>query len=144
MAERLRKDAPEGLRPAGVRAWTRALRAIERHGDPDLLLDAAARYAWAVDLADGARDTWLREGCVVTVTYPNGVEAPNPLLKVVREAELDAARFGKMLGIDATVKGKPGRPAEAVIRPRRRSLREELGVGPTPSAKMARKRRPAS
>jgi hypothetical protein len=51
------------------------------------------------------------------VEYPNGVTAPHPLLKVIREAEHDAARFAVALWIDAKVKGRPGRKPPSRHRP---------------------------
>jgi len=59
-----------------------------------------------------------RTGTALTVLYPNGIEAPHPLLKVIRDAEHDAAKFALALGIDAKVKGRPGRKPEAVIGPK--------------------------
>jgi hypothetical protein len=44
-------NPPEGLSGAGLAAWGRANRALEGHPDLDLLVEAAARYAYAVDLA---------------------------------------------------------------------------------------------
>ena len=59
--------------------------------------------------------------------YPNGIEAPHPLLKIIRDAETDAAKFALALGIDGRVKGRPGRKPEAVIRPK---------LGRSPAAKL--------
>jgi hypothetical protein len=91
------------------------MRALGGHPDPDLLCEAAARYAFACDLAHESRQAWLALDQPLIVQYSNGIEAPHPLLRVIREAELDGARFGLALGIDARVKGRPGRKPEAVV-----------------------------
>jgi hypothetical protein len=119
--------SPDGLGPAGLAAWGRAQRALDGHPDPDLLFEAASRYAFAVDLAHESREVWHGLEQPLTVEYPNGIQAPHPILKVVRDAELDAARFALALGIDAKVKGRPGRKPEAVIGPK---------VGRSPAAKL--------
>jgi hypothetical protein len=118
---------PDGLSPAGLAAWGRAKRALESHADTDLFVEAAARYAYAVDLASGSRETWYEADQPLIIEYPNGVTAPHPLLKVIREAEHDAARFALALGIDAKVKGRSGRKPEAVIGPK---------IGRSPAAKL--------
>lgn len=118
---------PDGLSAAGLAAWGRANRALQGHPDVDLLVEAAARYAYAVDLAAGSREAWLELEQPLTVLYPNGIEAPHPLLKVIRDAEHDAAKFALDLGIDAKVKGRPGRKPEAVIGPK---------IGRSPAAKL--------
>ena len=118
---------PAGLRPAGLAAWGGAQRALESHPDSDLLAESASRYAYAVDLADGAREAWLAQGRPLTVLWPNGIESPHPLLKVMRDAEHDAAKFAVALGIDARVRGRSGRRAEAVIEPK---------IGTSPAAKL--------
>jgi hypothetical protein len=118
---------PYGLGPAGLAAWCRAVRALDGHPDPDLLFEAASRFAFAVDLAQESRKVWYGLEQPLTVEYPNGIEAPHPLLKIVREAETDAARFAVALGIDAKVKGRPGRKPEALIGPK---------VGRSPAAKL--------
>ena len=118
---------PEGLGPAGLAAWGRALRALDGHPDPDLLAEAAARYAYAVDLARETRTAWFAQEQPLTVEYPNGIEAPHPLLKIIRDAEADAAKFALALGIDGAVRGRAGRKPEAVIRPK---------VGRSPAAKL--------
>ncbi len=53
----------------------------------------------------------------------------NPLLKVLREAERDAERYGAALGIVAKPKGKAGRPPTGVVTPlanRRITRKSEL------------------
>ena len=111
-------NSPEGLSSAGLAAWGRALRALDGFPDTDLHFEAAGRYAFAVDLAHESREVWFGLEQPRTVEYPNSIEAPHPLLRIIREAETDAAKFAVALGIDAKVLGRPGRPAEAVIRPK--------------------------
>ena len=112
-----RTPPPEGLSAAGLAAWGRALRVLERTDEPDLHYDAASRYAFAVDLAVGARRAWQELGEPLTVANPNGAEGVHPVLKVIRDAEHDARRFGEALGLVAKPKGRPGRKPEAVVRP---------------------------
>jgi hypothetical protein len=119
--------APEGLGPAGLAAWGRARRALDGHPDPDLLAEGAARYAFAVDLAHESRSAWLAEDAPLVVEYSNGMLAPSPLLRIIREAEHDAARFAVALGIDARIRRRAGRKPEAVIQPK---------VGISPAARL--------
>jgi hypothetical protein len=107
---------------------------LEGHPDTDLHVEAAARYAYAVDLAAGSRETWLELEQPLIVEYPNCVTAPHSLLKVIREAEHDAARFGVALGIDAKVKARPGGKPEAVIGPK-------VGISPAAKLRAAKSRR---
>ena len=105
---------PDGLGRAGLAAWGRAVRALDGHPDPDRLHEAVARYSFACDLAHESRQAWFALDQPLIVQYSNGIEAPHPLLRVIREAELDATRFGLALGIDAKVRGRPGRKPQAV------------------------------
>ena len=57
---------------------------------------------------------WCDEGQTLTLAAPNGAEYPHPLLKIIREAERDAQRYGEALGIKARPQGRPGRHPEAV------------------------------
>jgi hypothetical protein len=94
---------PDGLGTAGLAAWGRAIRALDGHPDADLLFEAASRYAFACDLAHESRQVWYGLEQPLTVEYPNGIEAPHPLLRIVRDAEADAAKYAIAIGIDAKV-----------------------------------------
>ena len=126
---------PEGLGEAGLCAWGRAMRQLERTDDPDLYYEAARRYASAADREEGARQAWYRAGKVLTLVGANGIEYPHPLLKVIRDAERDAAKYGEALGIVAKPKGRPGRNPVAVLdMPKRVTRRRvELSLSPPPS-----------
>jgi hypothetical protein len=93
----------------------------------DLLFEAASRFAHAADLAYESRQAWYAAEMPLTVQWENGIESAHPLLKVIRDAEADAAKYGVAIGIDAKVKGRPGRKPEAVIRPK---------VGVSPAARL--------
>ena len=80
--------------------------------------EAAGRYAFAVDLAQESRLAWYALEQPLIVLWPNGIESAHPLIKVIREAKHDAARFALALGIDAKVKGRSGRKPEAAIGPK--------------------------
>ena len=69
--------------------------------------DALDRYEAARDRAVSARETWEAEGSFFTVVYTNNIEAVNPLLRVVVEAEKHADALLRSL---VAVKAKPGRP----------------------------------
>jgi hypothetical protein len=74
--------------------------------------DALERYWRAVELADATRLAWEEDGRLLTVVWPNGIESEAPLLKLMRETERDAERFGRAIPRPA---GKPGRPQRAVV-----------------------------
>ena len=54
---------------------------------------------------------------MLTHVGANGIAYVNPLLKVLREAERDAKKYGEALGLLAKRKGRPGRNPEAVLGP---------------------------
>ncbi len=110
---------PPDLDEVGMAAWGRAVRACTE--DPDIHRDALERFARTAQLADGIRRAWRDEGSALTIEYSNGMLAPNPLLRMLRDAELDAQRFGLAVGLDATKQGRPGRPSTAVVKPDRKS-----------------------
>jgi hypothetical protein len=115
------KAAPAGLGAEGKAAWERAKRSLSSHDDADLLWDAAARFARAVDLADKARREWKRLGEPLMSENPNGANGVHPILKVIQDAERDAARFAQRLRLDveSTVKRPVGRPVGASSAPDR-------------------------
>jgi phage terminase small subunit len=90
---------PAHLGPAGRAAWTRAVRALADQDDADRLYELAARYAHAVDLADRARSEWRAAGCPFSKASGSAV---HPLIRVMQDADRDAARFGEAVGL------KPG------------------------------------
>lgn len=94
------KAAPAGLGAEGKAAWERVKRSLASHEDADLLWDAAARFARAVDLADKARREWKRMGEPLMSENPNGANGVHPILKVIQDAERDAARFAQRLRLD--------------------------------------------
>ena len=100
------------LSAPGVRALEVALSSIAALADRERFVEAAIRYARAVDLADELRREWDDHGRPKLYTASNGNLIPHPLIKMVREAESDAARFGKALKLDpASVKrSTTGRP----------------------------------
>jgi hypothetical protein len=75
---------PEGLGRAGVSAWGRAMRALGGHPDPHLLWEAAARYAFACDLAHESRQAWFALDQPLIVQYSNGIEAPHATIRTPR------------------------------------------------------------
>jgi len=110
-----------GLSLAGARALDVALASIEQLADRDRFVDAAVRYARAVDLADELRAEWESYGRPKLYTVNNGTMIPHPLVKMLREAEADAARFGKALKLEpaAVKRSTIGRPPGASSAPDR-------------------------
>jgi len=109
------------LSAPGARALEVALASIERLPDRDRFVDAAIRYARAVDLAEELRAEWIDYGRPKLYTVNNGTLVPHPLVKMLREAETDAARFGRALKLEpAAVKrstiGRPPGAASALDR----------------------------
>jgi hypothetical protein len=90
-------EGPAGLGVAGRAAWKRA---VERVDGADEYLDAVARYAHAVDVADKARKEWRRLGEPFMSTNPNGANGVQSLLKVIEASDAAAGRFGAQLGLD--------------------------------------------
>jgi hypothetical protein len=72
------------------------------------------RYWRAAELAADIRAAWEEQGQPLTVIWENGTESEAPLLKLLRDAERDAARFAKLIPLSAA---RPGRPPVATIKP---------------------------
>jgi hypothetical protein len=86
--------------------------------------DALERYWRAVELADGVRAAWEKDGQALTVTWPNGTVSEAPLLKLLREAERDCERFARAIPKPAR---RPGRKPVATM---------ETTIGKSPAAKL--------
>lgn len=112
---------PPGLNAAGKRAWKQAMAVLDEQAAPaERFIEAAVRYARAVDFADRVQRQHKQEG------YPTLAQGgatgsavvPHPLVRIVAEAERDAARFGAALGLDPQSRKKlgaaKGRPQERV------------------------------
>lgn len=115
------KKAAPALGAAGKRALAQANAVIDEQAAPaERFTEAAGRYARAVDLADRLNRHWAQEGRpLTTLGGATGRSAvPHPLIKMIAEAERDAARFGEQLGLDPQSRQKlgagRGRPQERV------------------------------
>ena len=106
--------APSDLGAEGVRAFALASRHVASLPDADKYHDAVLRFARAVDLVDEVRREWIDHGRPKLTEYSNGALAPHPLVKLLAEAEKDAARAGRALKLEPeALKRPPGRPSGA-------------------------------
>lgn len=87
--------------------------------------DLATIYASALERLDAIRDTWFALGQPLTATGSMGQAVESPLVKLLRETEMEVARLGVMLDR----KRGPGRNPVAVL---------EGTVGASPAAKVKR------
>jgi hypothetical protein len=112
--------------------------------EAELFVDAIARFARAVDVADRARRQWIAEGRPLIARNPNGADGVGVLLRVVMDSERAAAGYGASLGLDPMsarklarvgVQGRPMGAASAPDRqmpPRMLMARPGLKVASTP------------
>jgi phage terminase small subunit len=121
--------APEGLGRAARAAYGRAVRAVADQEDSERLVDALARYAQSVDVADRARREWREAGSPSLITYPNRITSVHPLIAVMRDAERDAAKFGEALGLKPSRVSHRGPDPVATI---------TATIGESPAAKLRR------
>jgi hypothetical protein len=99
MVERV-SEHPSDLGPEGVRAFALASRHVASLPEPERFHDAVLRFARAVDLVDEVRREWIDHGRPKLTEYSNGALAPHPLVKLLAEAEKDAARAGRALKLE--------------------------------------------
>ena len=105
-------DHLDTLGPEGRAAFERAA----PYANPELHLEALLRFARAVEHAESVRAEWLEQGRPLLYTRPSGALMRHPLLEVMRDAEADAARWGRALGLEpraAAPRRGPGRPPGA-------------------------------
>ena len=76
--------------------------------------DAADRYSRAVDLEQAIRSEWKSVGSPLLAEGSMGQLVEHPLVKMLKEAERDSARFLELVG-----KRRPGRPVGATSAPDR-------------------------
>jgi hypothetical protein len=107
-------STPDDLGPEGIRAFALASRHVSSLADAEKYHDAVLRFARAVDLVDEVRREWIDHGRPKLTEYSNGALAPHPLVKLLAEAEKDAARAGRALKLEPeALKRAPGRPSGA-------------------------------
>jgi hypothetical protein len=105
---------PDDLGAEGVRAFALASRHVASLPDAEKYHDAVLRFARAVDLVEEVRREWIDHGRPKLTEYSNGALAPHPLVKLLAEAEKDAARAGRALKLEPeALKRPPGRPPGA-------------------------------
>jgi hypothetical protein len=91
---------PDDLGDAGRRAFVMAARHVDKLPDAERFYDAVLRFARAIDLVEEVRAEWVDYGKPKIAQYPNGALAPHPLVKLLAEAEKDAARAGRALKLE--------------------------------------------
>jgi hypothetical protein len=106
------------LGEAGRRSYDCALDAV---GGDELYLHAVERYARAVDFADRVRAEWIDYGRPLITDHVNGAKVVHPLVKLLRDAEHDAATYARDVLLDPSrpPKRKPGRPMGSAHAPDR-------------------------
>jgi len=123
---------PDDLGASGARAFDVALTQIESMPEPNRFYDAVLRFARAVDMADFVRADWVDRGRPLMYEHTNGALVPHPLVKLLAEAEKDAARAGRALKLepDAIRRATIGRPPGSSSSPDRKA--------PPPVVKLAK------
>jgi len=122
---RKRDDAPALETEAGRRAWENALEAVGGDASGEVR-EPLERYARAADLAGMLREEWTKSGRPATSTGGATGKAlvPHPLVKMMAEAEQEAAKLYEQLLRPAPAAGGvrrgPGRPIGSVSAPDRR------------------------
>jgi len=108
------------LGEAGRRSYDCALRSV---GSDELYLHAVERYARAVDFAERVRAEWVDYGKPYLYDHVNGAKVIHPLVKLLRDAERDAAVYARDVLLDpsAATKRKPGRPMGSAHAPDRKA-----------------------
>jgi hypothetical protein len=109
-------EAPDSLGEVGKQAWNKALDAIG-DADPEKLTEQIGRYARAADLAARLQDKWEADGRPITIKggATGKADVVNPLIKLIADAEKDAATFWHDLFPNA--KRPVGRPRGSTIAP---------------------------
>lgn len=79
--------------------------------------DAVRGYELAMERLEHVRAEWVDRGRPLTVDHPNGVKSPDPLWKVLQEAEAFAIRARAAL----RASDRKGRPTGSVSAPDRAS-----------------------
>jgi phage terminase small subunit len=113
--------ADEARRAALRRAWASLERTVPDEAERELYREAVERYAEAVALAARLRAKWTALGCPTIAEGSMRQQIPHPLVKMLAEAERDAARFAGAVGLDPSVRTKrrEGRPIGASSAPDR-------------------------
>jgi hypothetical protein len=95
----------------------------------DFSADLVAIYGGAAERLEGIREAWERAGMPITCSGSKGQEIQHPLLKALRECELELVRLGRELE-----RRRPGRPEVAKLK----ALRG--GVGASPAVRLRKRK----
>ena len=115
----MRMRMPDYLGKDGQRAYRFAAGQV----DAELYADCVRRYAFAVDLAAMIRQEWRDRGAPLLAVAPNGVEYVHPLVRMLRDAEADAALASRAVFLDPSRQpaARGGRPMGAASAPDRKA-----------------------
>ncbi len=91
----------------------------------DVFFDAEFRYDAAVALVDQIRGEWVAIGSPLLADGSMGQLVPHPFVRMLREAERDASRFGELL------KKKHRGPAPTAV------LQAKIGKSPASKLRVA-------
>ncbi len=98
-------------------------RLIPDASEREAFTESAERYADAVGLAAQLRAEWEKDGRPLTAEGSMRQPIPHPLVKMIADADRDAAKYAAAVGLDAGAlqkKGRSGRPVGATSAPDRR------------------------
>lgn len=96
---------PSDLGPAGLAAFDAALGQVAEFSDAAKFDAAVLRFARAVDLVEEVRAEWIKEGRPKLFEHSNKSLVPHPLLKLLQDSEVQAARAGRALKLEPNAVG---------------------------------------
>lgn len=91
---------PSDLGPAGIAAFDAALDQVSEFPDAEKFEAAVMRFARAVDLVEEVRVEWIAAGRPKLFEHSNKSLVPHPLLKLLQDSEVQAARAGRALKLE--------------------------------------------
>ena len=110
-------DFRAGLTKRGRLAFDTAMRNIDTAENEGDFLEAAMRYAEAVDMLELSKQAWIAKGRPMTIKRGSGGEAEHPMMVAIARWHNEVAKAGKALRLEpreASKRSKPGRPPGAV------------------------------
>jgi hypothetical protein len=126
-------DFRAGLTKRGRLAFDTAMRNIDSAENQGDFLEAAMRYAEAVDMLELAKRAWIEAGRPMIMERGSGGVAEHPMMVAIARWHNEVAKAGRALRLEpreASKNAKPGRPVGATSSPDR---------GAPPVVKLARK-----
>lgn len=125
--------AADPVKRARGAALRRARASLEKlvpdDAERELFTEAVDRYVCAVELGAKLRQEWQRVGEPLLAEGSMRQDIPHPLVKMIADADREAARYSSAIGLDPAVKvpgRKPGRPAGSSSAPDRAAAPPKL------------------